>query len=71
MMQKNNNGLDFNMNESFDFEIVLAERDYKGNLTGRKGKIIKTNDVNKLSSEYWKTVNTKNYKKKDEQTTKI
>lgn len=70
-MQKNNNGLDFNMNESFDFEIVLAERDYKGNLTGRKGKIIKTNDVNKLSSEYWKTVNTKNYKKKDEQTTKI
>jgi len=44
-------------NEPFTFELVLAERNYNGEPTGRMKPAFKTDDVNKLSDHYWRNGN--------------
>uniref|UniRef100_A0A6M3LF53 Uncharacterized protein n=1 Tax=viral metagenome TaxID=1070528 RepID=A0A6M3LF53_9ZZZZ len=41
-------------NESFTFELVLAERTYLGEPTGRMKPTFQTDDVHKLSDHYWR-----------------
>ncbi len=38
--------------ENFTFELVLAERDYKGEPTGRMKSSFKTDSIDKLSAHY-------------------
>ena len=50
--------------ENFTFELVLAERDYKGEPTGRMKPPFKTDDSNKMSAHYWRNRGTSKRKKK-------
>ena len=51
-------------NEPCTFELVLAERDYKGDPTGRMKELFTTTDVNKLTEHYGRNSGGKKRKKK-------
>ena len=60
--------IDFNQSNDdkpFVFELVLAERNYKGEPTGRMRKSFKTDDVHKLTEHYGRNSGHKHKKKKD------
>jgi len=44
--------MNIEQDKPFSFELVLAERDYKGNPTGKMRQSFKTDDVDKLTEHY-------------------